>query len=156
MTSSQRRRDSLSRHANFQVVVGLASVGVGVLLVFGPPTSLFRSYNSTIAEAFWSADALPPQAHQLNHWLLATVGAGVIGWGLAWAAIAHIPFRAGERWAWTCLLITLLAWSSIDIGVALWFGVWGEVVFVLSALVAALVPLMIAAPLFRGAQRQAK
>ena len=84
----------------------------------------------------------------MNHWLLATVGAGVVGWGLAWAAIAHVPYRAGEKWAWICLVVSLFAWSACDVGVAVWFGVRGELVFVLSVVLAATVPLALAAPLF--------
>ena len=138
----------LSLFANIQVVVGLASTLIGLLLVFAPATSLFDAYNSTIARAFWNIDALTIEASQMNHWLLATIGAGVIGWGIAWTLIAHIPYRAGEKWAWICLSCSLFVWSRFDIGIALWFGVWGEVLFIAAAFTAAAIPLLISRSLF--------
>ena len=90
--------------ANLEVAVGLASIVVGVLLILAPGTLLFAAYNATISTAFWDGQALGESAARMNHWLLATCGAGVVGWGTAWATLAHIPLRAGERWAWLCLL----------------------------------------------------
>lgn len=140
--------DALTLYSNLEVAVGLGSIAVGVLLIIAPGTQLFDVYNSTIANAFWAAEDLSEPAMKMNHWLLATCGAGVVGWGIAWTLIAHIPFRARQRWAWTCLLVSLLVWVALDLMIALWFGVSGEVVFVLVALFVGLLPLVLSAPLF--------
>ena len=139
------KRDAYS---NVQVAIGGASVLVGLLLVLAPGTALFAGYERTIAEAFWGSADLTPEARSLSHWLLATCGAGVVGWGIAWMAIAHIPLRAGERWAWLTLLVSLTVWVASDVAVALWFGVTGEVIFVVAALVAAATPLLLSSRLY--------
>jgi len=121
---------SRDAHAWVQVGFGVASIVVGVLLVVAPSTSLFAAYNQTIADAFFAGRPLTPQVQQMNHWLLATCGAGVVGWGLAWAWIAQVPLRRGEPWAWWCLSASLGVWVGIDVVTAVAFGVLGELVFV--------------------------
>ena len=132
--------------ANFQVGVGGASIIVGILLIVGPGTPLFAAYEGTIAAAISGADSPLPGQAALTHWLLATCGAGVVGWGMAWTMIAHIPLRRGERWAFYCLASSLSAWAALDVAIALWFGVTGEVAFVLCAFAAAAIPLVLARP----------
>lgn len=140
---------SLATCANLEVLVGIASIIVGALLIIAPGTAVFSAYNATIAGAFWGGEVLSDSALRMNHWLLATCGAGVVGWGIAWAAIAHIPFRAGERWSWLCLSVSLGIWVSLDLVIALWFGVAGEVMFVLAALFVGALPLLLATPHFQ-------
>lgn len=136
----------MDRYATWLVAVGVASIGVGLALIVGPGTFLFGGYEATIAAAFFAGQPIPPDAAALNHWLLATCGAGVVGWGMAWVALAHIPLRRGEPWAWWVLLLSLCVWVALDLVIALWFGVTGEVMFVLAAFVAALIPLTLARP----------
>ncbi len=139
----------LNLYASAEVAVGLLSIGVGLLLSLGPATWVFGAYEATVAQAFFAADQLPAGARALNHWLLATCGAGVVGWGVAWAAIAHFALRRAQPWAWWCLAGSLVLWVGLDLAIALWFGVFGEVVFVLAALVLAAIPLVLARPYMR-------
>ncbi len=134
--------------ANLEVAVGLGSIIVGILLMVAPGTVIFDGYNATIANAFFGPPEPTGEVQKLNHWLLATCGAGVVGWGIAWATIAHIPFRAGERWAWRCLMVSLNVWVALDVICALWFGVLGEVIFVTIALILGLIPLVMSAKYF--------
>ncbi|MGI9325061.1 MAG: hypothetical protein ACR2PZ_07570 [Pseudomonadales bacterium] len=129
--------------ANIQVLVGLASVLVGTLLIFGPGTRLFSSYELSIAAAIGVTNSITASQANLIHWLLATCGAGVVGWGIAWTMISHIPLRRGESWAYRCLWISLATWALLDLLIAWWFGVTGEIVFVLCAFLAAALPLIL-------------
>ena len=113
------RQRTLTICANAETLVGLGSIVVGLLLILAPQTPLFAAYNATIAAAFWGGENLNDQAMMMNHWLLATCGAGVVGWGIAWTTIAHIPFRAGEKWAWVTLTISLVIWGLLDLAIAL-------------------------------------
>jgi hypothetical protein len=130
-----------NRLANIQVCIGVASVAVGILLVLGPGTQLFSSYEQSIAAAIGGLEGFNEDQSKLVHWLLATCGAGVVGWGIAWTMISHIPLRRGERWSYRCLWISLIAWVLLDVLIALWFGVTGEIVFVLCAFIAAALPM---------------
>ncbi len=134
----QINRDRL---ADVQVCIGLGSVVVGLLLVVAPGTQLFSFYEQSITAALGDSAESSATQSTLLHWLLATCGAGVVGWGIAWATIAHIPLRRGDRWAYNCLWISLLAWAALDALIAWWFGVAGELVFVSLAFLAASVPL---------------
>ena len=142
------KNQQLNLCANAEVVVGLGSITIGLLLILAPGTALFDGYNATIAQAFWGEDSLSDSAMKMNHWLLATCGAGVMGWGMAWTAIAHIPFRKGEKWAWFCLMLSLLVWGLLDLAIALWFGVTGEVIFVLAATTFGVLPLVYSTSIF--------
>lgn len=137
------------RLANIQVCIGLASVLVGVLLVIGPGTALFSSYEQSITGAIGVTAGITESQSNLVHWLLATCGAGVVGWGIAWAMIAHIPLRRGEPWAYWCLCISLATWASLDLLIAWWFGITAEIVFVLCAFSAAALPLVFLRPVVR-------
>ncbi len=137
------------RLANIQVCIGILSVVVGVLLVIGPATPLFSSYEQSIVAAIGITARLTNAHSDLVHWLLATCGAGVVGWGIAWAMIAHIPLRRGEPWAYWCLCISLATWASLDVLIAWWFGVTAEIVFVLCAFAAAALPLVFLRPVVR-------
>lgn len=126
-----------------EAAFGALSVAVGVALLFGE-TPLSTGYYQTIRAAFFDGYPMPADAARLTHWLLATCGAGVIGWGIAWVYLALGPLRRGEAWARQCLALSLLAWVVADLGAALVYGVSGEVVFVVAAFVAAVLPLAFA------------
>jgi hypothetical protein len=144
---------TLNRLANIQVCVGIASVAVGILLVFAPGTPLFSTYERSIAVAIVGMEGFDEGQRNLVHWLLATCGAGVVGWGIAWIMISHIPLRRGERWAYRCLWISLLAWAVLDVLIAWWFGVTGEIVFVLCAFFAAWFPMLLGRRVFAEAEK---
>ena len=143
-----RCKMTLHRLANIQVCVGVASVAVGILLVIGPGTALFSTYEESIAVAIIGMESFDEGQSNLVHWLLSTCGAGVVGWGIVWIMISHIPLRRGERWAYRCLWISLLAWAVLDFFIAWWFGVTGEMVFVFCAFFVASFPLLLSRRLF--------
>ena len=139
---------TLDRLANIQIGVGVGSIFVGLLLVLAPGTEVFRAYERDVVDAILGAGAETASTSRLMHWLLATCGAGVVGWGVSWCFIAHFPLRDGERWAFSCLLTSLAAWVALDIAVAAWFGVRAELLFVSVAAVLAGGPLVLARRLF--------
>lgn len=128
-----------------EALFGAASVAVGVALLFGR-TPISAGYYDNIARTFFAAGGMAPEAARLTHWLLATCGAGVIGWGIAWIFLALVPLRRGEGWARACLGLSLAAWALADLAAALSFGVTGEVAFVAAAALAAGLPLLFARP----------
>lgn len=132
---------SLRLLANVQVFVGIISIIVGLLLVFATGSALFSGFEASVASAIIGTEFLTSEEKRLMHWLLATCGAGIIGWGVAWTFIAHIPLRRGEVWAWWCFFISLCSWVIVDLSVALWFGVLAETAFVSIAFIAAVSPL---------------
>ncbi len=142
---------TLNQLSNIQIGVGVGSMVVGLLLIVGPGTGLFAAYESTIVRAavadtqITGPVAAAGQA-TLIHWLLATCGAGVVGWAIAWIFIAHVPLRRGERWAYYCLLSSLLVWALLDLIIAWWFGVTGEIIFGFCAALAAGIPLALGRP----------
>jgi hypothetical protein len=142
-----------NRLANIQVCVGVASVAVGILLVIGPGTQLFSAYERSIAVAIGGMGGFEEGQSNLVHWLLSTCGAGVVGWGIAWIMISHIPLRRGERWSYRCLWISLVAWAVLDVLIAWWFGVAGEIVFVLCAFFAAAFPMLLSRGVFAESEK---
>lgn len=126
-----------------EAAFGALSVAVGVALLFGE-TPLSADYYQSIRAAFYDGFPMPAAAARLTDWLLATCGAGVIGWGIAWIYLALGPLRRGEAWARRCLALSLVAWVVADLAAALRYGVSGEIVFVVGALLAAGLPLVFA------------
>ena len=75
----------------------VGSVIVGLLLVFAPQTVLFDVYNRTITEAFYAGIPMTQAELEHNAWLLATVGAGTVGWAISLFWIVLIPFQRREK-----------------------------------------------------------
>lgn len=126
------------------LAAGVASILVGILLVGAAGTPLFRSYDASVARAFYSSDALPAVVVAHHRWLLGVIGASVVGWGIAFVALVAGPFRRQERWAWTTLATSVGVWGALDAGVSLLHGVTGEVVFVAAIVMCIAVPLALA------------
>jgi uncharacterized membrane protein len=52
------------------------------------------------------------------------LGSVTIGWGILLLLTIHYPFREGEGWAWTSIVISLTIWYFADTGVSLYHGVF--------------------------------
>lgn len=131
----------------------IGSALVGFLLIVAPKTALFDAYNRTIAEALYSGVPMTLEAREHNAWLLATVGAGTVGWALSQFWIVLIPFQRREKWAHDCLCVSTAVWITLDIGIAAWFGVGGELAFVVPVAVLLAIPLIVTRPAFTEGKR---
>lgn len=123
------------------LAAGVGSVLVGIVLVGAAGTPPFRSYDASVARAFYSSDELPAVVVAHHRWLLGVIGAGVVGWGIAFVGLVAGPFRRQERWAWTTLAGSVGVWGALDAGVSFVHGVTGEVVFVAVIVACIAVPL---------------
>lgn len=100
---------------NWIIVVAALSAVLGVFLSFTPFVQQLIGpiyYNS-----FFTTDAyatLSSKAIQFHRFMFGLAGAVLTSWLLTVVAIAHIPFRRGEKWAWWIILITLLTWFLGD------------------------------------------
>ena len=127
---------------NWIIVVSAISALLGLFLSFTPYVQQFLGpiyYNS-----FFTSDAyatLSPEAVQFHRFMFGLSGAVLTSWLLSVVAIAHIPFRRGERWAWWIILITLLAWFAGDSYTSLVTGFVVHAFLNLSLLIALGIPL---------------
>lgn len=138
---------SKNQIANYQVFLGFVSVVIGVLLLV-PVNPAYDMFEALALEGFGFAEPVPTEVLNLVRWLLATVGAGVIGWAIMWIGIAHFALRQGSRWAYYSVVISLIAWALLDIGAAFFYGVTVEILFVGAMLISALTPLFLSSSLY--------
>lgn len=123
------------------VAAGVGSILVGVVLIAAAGSPLFRSYDASVARAFYASEELPAVVLAHHHWLLGVIGASIVGWGIAFVALVAGPFRRRERWAWNTLALSVAVWGSLDAGVSVVHGVTGEVAFVATVMACIAVPL---------------
>jgi hypothetical protein len=127
----------------FGVVVALAGAG---FTVFSGSTA-FDFINRLFDPIFWSAGHAPDAAATaFRAWVYGAWGASLAGWGITIAALALVPIRGGERWAWWTVALSTIAWFVLDEGVSVAHGVWPNIV--LNAVL-----LVVAAFLLGGAGR---
>jgi hypothetical protein len=107
------------------LAVCVAGILFGIVLVIAPHLldSTFGqiSYNSFFTEDAYAQLTAPELAYQ--YWIFGVLGSAMIGWLLLIGLVAHIPFRRGERWAWTAITVSLLVWFVPDTITSLTHGV---------------------------------
>jgi hypothetical protein len=109
--------------------VGLIVTAFGLVMAFLNGTAVFDLFNDQIDPVFWGAGAIPEAATRFRQWVYGAWGATVAGWGVFIVFIARYPFRARERWAWSCLAVGLLVWYLVDTGISLYFEVYFNAAF---------------------------
>lgn len=134
------RERSLNLWANWLVVVALLNVVIGLLLAL-------TSIGSTLTVMLfgWSPAALPPvtaEGENLVRFFFGLIGGIMAGWGLALAAIAHVPFRRGERWAWITIAASIVTWFLVDSAMSAATGVYANVIGNVGFLVLFEIPLV--------------
>jgi hypothetical protein len=70
--------------------------------------------------------------------MTAVLGATLAAWAVALAWVAFGPIRRGERWAFACVVTSLLAWFPLDTLVSWSQGAMVNVAFNVAALVSIL------------------
>ncbi len=138
--------------SNWLVVVGLGIAGFGVVIALFNDTPLFDLvFNRQIERSFWPEAEIPDTARLFRRWVYGAWGATVAGWGVLIAFIAHVPFRAGARWAWHSLAGAIAVWFVLDTGASVYFGVTFNALAVnLPILVAFAIPLALSRKAFHG------
>ena len=131
-------------------VVGALTAVFGLSFVFFYDSAAFATSRDGVNAAFWSEPVTDPALRHYQHWLHAVLGSTMAGWGITIAAVAHIPLRRGETWAWWALVIAILTWSIFDTAASLHFGVGHNVVLNIVAALGLLAPLV---PLWPRQQR---
>ena len=109
------------------------------LVVAGPVTSRlfdvlgFGMRSGAIPEGL-------PQHHVL--FVYGVLGSVLVGWMVLVAAVAAVPLRAGEPWAWRAVTLSVAIWFLLDTGFSLAMGSWQHAVFNLGFVAALGVPLV--------------
>ncbi len=127
----------------------VATVGLGLMLVFFQ-TEPMVGFPELVNQSLWGSDAMPAEVVTYHRFVHAVLGATIASWAVAFAFIAHHPFRARRRWAWTALASSLAVWFPLDTGMSLYFGVWPNALFNVSALVFLGLPLVFTRKAFRA------
>jgi len=123
------------------LAVGATLVIFGFLMVTLSSTPIFDVFNRQVDPAFWGAGTPDGQVKQFQGWIYGVLGATLAGWGIFLLFITQYPFRRGERWAWNCLLVGLLAWYVLDTTLSLLHKVYFNVAFNTALLLLVLIPL---------------
>ncbi len=122
--------------------VGALTAVFGLCFVFFYDSAVFASSRNGVNHAFWSHPVTDPALRHYQHWIHAVLGSTMVGWGITIAAVAHVPLRRGERWAWWALAAAVVAWSAFDTAASLRFGVGHNVLVNAVATIALLAPLL--------------
>ena len=124
------------------IFVSLFIIVFGLVMSLFNTTIVFAFFNSQINPAFWGINPVPGPAQAFQAWVYGAWGATVMGWGITMFFIAYFPFRRNERWAWNCVLVSVLFWYLLDTGISWWFGVIINVIFNTGILVLVVIPLL--------------
>lgn len=120
-----------------------ASVVVGVLLVAASGTALFATYHQSAADAFYGGVPLTGASLDHQRWLLSVSGSGTVGWAITLLFVVTVPLQRRERWAWWCVVVSVVVWVVVDAAASVVWGVFGEVIFVACAGFGLLVPALL-------------
>jgi hypothetical protein len=145
MTSTPLRFWSVWLQAATGVVMALSAV-----LLLAPSLGLAIFSTVYFLQPEFPASAPAPVVAYIR-FMHGVLGAVMLGWMAAVAALARGPFLAGQRHAWSTIAVSLSAWFLIDTSYSALHGVWGNVA--LNAATAALfaVPLIASRKHFKAA-----
>jgi hypothetical protein len=117
-------------------------VTFGLIMAVLNATIVFSFFNAQINPVFWGLNPVPMPAQAFQAWVYGAWGATVMGWGITMVFVAWFPFGLRQRWAWFCVLVSVVFWYLLDTGVSLWFGVIINVLLNSIILVLVLIPLV--------------
>ena len=83
-----------------------------------------------------------PQAHSFISFVIAVLGAAIIGWGCTMLFITWYPLKKKEKWAWNAMIITIFLWYIPDTSASIYFLVWPNVVLNTILLLMIVLPLI--------------
>jgi hypothetical protein len=124
------------------LAVSIFIILFGTIMALLNSTIVFVFFNAQINPVFWGANPVPSPAQTFQAWVYGAWGATVMGWGTTMFFIAYFPFRSRERWAWYCVLVSVLLWYLLDTGISWWFRVVINVLLNTTILVLVLIPLL--------------
>lgn len=136
----------------WMLVVFVAQAAFGLFLaIFGPHFVLGAYYDQYIDALFGRPD-IPPQFTFFHRWVYALLGSTIASWSVAMAFIAYYPYAKREKWAWSCIFLSVLVWFPLDTSASAAFKVWPNVIFNASALIAIAIPLLATRKAFTGSR----
>jgi hypothetical protein len=122
--------------------VSMFIIAFGLIMSLLNTTMVFAFFNAQINPVFWGSNPVPSPAQAFQAWVYGAWGATVMGWGITMLFIAWFPFAQRERWAWYCVLVSVICWYLLDTGISFWFGVMINVVLNTTILVLVIIPLV--------------
>jgi len=141
----QSKTKQFNFYINCLIAANVIALSVGLMAAFAPEIIFFKPHNnSTLSTFFNGNEALYQQYLPLKNWLLAVIGATIVGFHLLAICIIHIPLRKKEKWAYYALWIALLGWFLIDSFWSVFYGASYNVWLInLPALVMISIPLIL-------------
>lgn len=132
-------------YINWLIIANVIALLVGLMTAFTPEIFLLKPHNNgTLSNFFEGNVELYNQYKNLKNWLLAIIGATIVGSQLLALCIIHIPLRKKEKWAYNILWISLLTWFCIDSFWSVYYNAAYNVWFInLPALIMISIPLLL-------------
>ena len=124
------------------LAVSIFIIAFGTIMALFNATVVFAFFNDQINPVFWGLNPVPSPAQAFQAWVYGAWGATVMGWGVTMLFIAWFPFESRERWAWFCVLVSVILWYLLDTGISFWFGVMINVVLNTTILILVIIPLV--------------
>lgn len=126
------------------LVVCVVGTVFGLVLVIVPGVFHSTLGRITYNSFFANHDAYTAlSANELGYqdWLFGLLGAVMAGWLVMMGWVVAGPFRRGERWAWSAIVVSMAVWFVFDTGTSLVHGVVFNAVFNLGFLLGFGIPL---------------
>jgi len=124
------------------VICSAITILFSLMMVFGSTGFLFEFYNRQVATAIWGRPELHEAVVKYHAWIFGVLGSSIAGWSVCLLFIALYPFKRREKWAYYCILISILIWAPLDSAFSIYFGVYIEALFNLFAVTLFLIPLI--------------
>ena len=103
------------------LVVGIANIGIGLVIALAPGSFLFAPHTEAIADVFFEGH-LTEAAEELRTFLFGILGGTLAGYFFLQTLIVWIPFRKRQRWAWHAVAWVLLLWFVVDSSLSIYHG----------------------------------
>jgi hypothetical protein len=109
----------------WMLAASVAMAGFGVVLVLAD-TRLLPGMTQALASRFWGTEALPAEALRYHRFVHTVLGAVTTAWGITLTFLVRHAFASRQRWAWSCLVLSVTSWFVLDTGGSILAGVWAN------------------------------
>jgi hypothetical protein len=114
-----------------------------MLLALFPQSQLIDFvFNNQIDPVFDLDGDVSDTMRSFQAWIYGVLGSVISGWGILLAFIVRYPFKARQKWAWTCITAGFGLWFVVDTSISAYFGVIFNVLFNVCLLLLIGIPLI--------------
>jgi hypothetical protein len=126
----------------YLILIGISLISMGTYVSLFNTTPLFALFGNLIDPVFWPDEITTDGTKHFKGFIYSFSGVYVLLWGVNFLFISKYALVRGNKWAWNCLALSTILWSSIMVPFSMYYKVYYNVIGDIVFFVLIAIPLM--------------